>query len=104
VRPSGSLAELDALVVEEDGNTLLNGDCAVIGRLEEKARTRSKKFLETENEDEDMMFSSPKRHGRTQSLEVKFIVSKRAAAIWALGLDIKTGCKEELARHPRFGR
>lgn len=95
VRPSGSLGALDVLVVEEDGNTLLNGDCAVIGRLEEKARTRSKKVLEyedeDEDEDEDMMFSSPKRHGRTQSLEVNFIVSKRATAIWALGSEIKIG-------------
>jgi hypothetical protein len=47
------------VAVEEDGNTLLNGDCAVIGRLEEKARIRSKKVLENEDEDEDMMFSRP---------------------------------------------
>jgi hypothetical protein len=71
VRPSGSLGALDVLVVEEDGNTLLNGDCAVIVRLQEKARIRSKKVLENENEDEDMMFSSLKRHGRTQSFAAR---------------------------------
>ena len=63
------------LVVEEDGNTLLSGDCAVIVRLQEKARIRSKKVLENEDEDEDededMMFSSPKRHGRTQSFAAR---------------------------------
>ena len=86
-RPSGSVGELG--VLEDGDNTPLSGDCAVRGRATTRQSVRSNNVFVLGNE--DMMFSSPKRHGRTQSLEVNFIVSKRATAIWALGSEIKIG-------------
>ena len=66
VRPKRSLGELDvpAVVVDEDGNTPLSGDCALPGKVARKEKARSSIVLRNE----DMMFSGRKAQGRIAAI------------------------------------
>ena len=96
LRPSGSVGELDVLVVVEDeGKTPLSGDCAASGRAATRQSVRSNNVFVLR--DEDMMFSSPKSRGRTDvdcRSECDHC-TERAAANRALGKG---------RAQPRFGR
>ena len=92
----GGLSSDVLVVVEEDGNTPLSGDCAVTGRASNKTKSQKQERLVLGNE--DMMFSGPKSRGHAHvdcRSKCDSLYRTRPQLIVAPG---------KRRAHPRFGR